>query len=89
MLRLLESDIYTLFVGLTFDVLVAEQLGGHGTRGLSGEISYDVTGSSVWLCTSFCGVNGVFVARRVMEKPRRPCGFWKTKPSQMFFVLCY
>jgi hypothetical protein len=36
MLRLLESDIYTLFVGLTLDVLVG---------GLSGEISDDVTES--------------------------------------------
>jgi len=41
-----SAAIYTVFVGLTFDVLVAEQqTGGHGTRELYAEISDDVTQS--------------------------------------------
>jgi len=92
MLRLVESPaIYTVFVGLTFDVLVAEQIGGglvgtgHGTRGLSGEMRSVMMSLILCLDVHQQLVNGC--CRRVMKKPRSPCCFWKTKPSQMFSLI--
>jgi len=92
MLRLVESPaIYTVFVVLTFDVLVAEQIGGglvgtgHGTRGLSGEMR------SVMMSLILClDVHQLLWCERcvLLQESGRSrvaaCGFRKTKPSQMF-----